>query len=101
MGRDQTELDGRTIRVNESKPRGQQDRNSGGFNMEGRADVKLYVGNLPFDTDEDTVRSLFSRYGQVIDYFRPTERDGDRVRGFAFVTMPATEAQTACLQLDG
>lgn len=99
--RDQTELDGRTIRVNESRPRGQQDLSNGGFNMDGHENVKLYVGNLPFDADEGTVRDLFARFGQVVDYFRPTERFSDKVRGFAFITMPAAEAESASLELDG
>jgi len=99
--RDQTELDGRTMRVNESRPRGQLDRSSSRFNVEGHSEVKLYVGNLPFDADEGTVRDFFARFGQVVDYFRPTEKLSDRVRGFAFVTMPAAEAERASLELDG
>merc|ERR1712037_408702 len=50
---------------------------------------------------EETVRNLFSRYGQVTDCFLPTDRDTNKVRGFAFVTMPAAEAETACHKLDG
>merc|ERR1712232_66423 len=52
-------------------------------------------------TSEETVRNLFSRYGQVTDCFLPTDRDTNKVRGFAFVTMPAAEAETACHKLDG
>jgi len=99
--RDQTELDGRTIRVNESRPRGQQDRSDGAFNIAGHKDVKLYVGNLPFDADESTIRDLFDRYGKVVDYFRPTEKNNGKVRGFAFITMPAADAEKASLELDG
>jgi len=99
--RDQTELDGRTIRVNESRPRGQHDRNNGVFNMAGHTDVKLYVGNLPFDAEEATIRDLFARFGQIVDYFRPTERNNGKVRGFAFITMPAVDAEKASLELDG
>jgi nucleolin len=99
--RDQTELDGRTIRVNESRPRGQHDRSNGGFNMAGHADVKLYVGNLPFDADEATIRDLFARFGQVVDYFRPTEKNNGKVRGFAFITMSAEDAEKASHELDG
>jgi len=107
---DQSQLDGRMIRVNESKPRGQGPADNvrgfgpggrSGFNMAGQKEVKLYVGNLSFDTSEDTVRNLFSRYGQVTDCFLPTDRDTNKVRGFAFVTMPAAEAETACHKLDG
>jgi len=99
--RDQTELDGRTIRVNESRPRGQQDNKNGGFNISGHEDVKLYVGNLPFDAEEVTIRDLFAKFGKVIDYFRPTEKSDGRVRGFAFVTMSAADAEMASQELDG
>lgn len=106
---DQAQLDGRTIRVNESRPKGQGgDRSrgfgpggSGGFNSAGKEDVKLYVGNLAFDTPEDQVRQVFEQYGKVVDCFMPTDRDTGKVRGFAFVTMPAADAEQACMKLNG
>ena len=107
---DQSQLDGRTIRGNESNPGGEgpADRSrgvgpggAGGFNPTGREEVKLYVGNLSFETTEESVRGLFEQYGQVTDCFLPTDRDSGRVRGFAFVTMPAKEAETACSKTNG
>lgn len=96
---DQTELDGRMIRVNVSRPR--EPRGGGRFNSAGASDVKLYVGNLNFDTEEETVRELFERYGNIVDYFRPTDRETGRVKGFAFVTMSANDAENAAGKLDG
>ena len=105
---DQSQLDGRTIRVNESKPRGEGPPRGGmgpggggGFNSAGKEEVKLYVGNLSFETPEDSVRSLFEQYGRVTDCFLPTDRDTGKVRGFAFVTMPASEAEAACTKVNG
>ena len=110
---DQSQLDGRTIRVNESRPRGEGPgaRRSnepglgpggyGGFNPTGRDEVKLYVGNLSFDTNEESVRGMFEQYGTVTDCFLPSDRDTGRPRGFAFVTMPAKEAETACAKVNG
>merc|ERR1719410_2819991 len=114
---DQSQLDGRTIRVNESKPRGQGpsefrgggrggDSNfgpggGGNFNPSGKEEVKLYVGNLSFDTGEESVRRTFEAHGRVTDCFLPTDRETGKVRGFAFVTMPAAEAETACHKVDG
>ena len=108
---DQALLDGRTIRVNESRPKGSSAPDGGGapgrgapgggFNAAGSADVKLYVGNLAFDTDEENVRKLFEQYGKVVDCFLPTDRETGKVRGFAFVTMPAADAEVACNKLNG
>lgn len=109
---DQAQLDGRTIRVNESRPKGERappgaggpggsSGGRGGFNSAGAAEVKLYVGNVAFDTDDETIRKLFEQYGKVSDCFMPTDRDSGKVRGFAFVTMPAKDAEEACNKLNG
>lgn len=102
---DQAQLDGRTIRVNESRPkgagRGFGPGGGGGFNASGREEVKLYVGNLSFDTPEEAVRRLFEQHGTVTDCFLPSDRDTGRPRGFAFITMPAAEAEKACNAVNG
>lgn len=59
------------------------------------------MGNLSFDTTEDTIRQLFEQYGTVTDCFMPTDRDTTKVRGFCFVTMPAAVAEEACTKLNG
>jgi len=94
---DNTDLDGRAIRVNESRPRG----DGPGFNASGAANVKLYVGNLAYETTEDQVRSMFEKYGPISDCFIPTERDSGKSRGFAFVTMAAEDARKAMSDVDG
>jgi nucleolin len=103
---DQAQLDGRTIRVNESRPKGERrpglgPGGSGNFNAAGKDEVKLYVGNLSFDTPETEIRRLFEEYGTVNDCFMPTDRDSGKVRGFCFVTMPASDAENACNKLNG
>jgi nucleolin len=101
---DQAQLDGRTIRVNESRPKGSGPRGpggSGGFNASGKDEVKLYVGNLSFDTTQESIQKLFEQYGTISDCFLPTDRDSGRVRGFAFVTMPAKDAEQAAEKLNG
>jgi RNA recognition motif-containing protein len=48
---------------------------------------KLYVGNLPFSMTEDSLRSLFSEYGEVDSVTLITDRETGRPRGFGFVEM--------------
>ena len=64
---------------------------------------RLYVGNLSWDTNEETLRATFGADGRsVTEAHIVTDRDSGRPRGFAFVEMgTAEEAQTAIQTLDG
>ena len=48
-------------------------------------DNKLYVGNLPFSTTEEDLRTMFSQAGTVVSVSLIKDRDTGRSRGFAFV----------------
>jgi RNA recognition motif-containing protein len=64
--------------------------------------MKMYVGNLPFDTNDQDLRTLFGEYGQVTDVHLPSDRETGRPRGFAFVTMESKEAMEQAIKaLDG
>lgn len=63
--------------------------------------TKIYVGNLPFSTTEDELRTLFATHGDVESVALPTDRDTGRPRGFGFVQMAATAAATAIGALNG
>ena len=47
----------------------------------------IFVGNLSFDTNEQTIRSLFEAHGTVDRVSVVTDRDTGQPRGFAFVEM--------------
>ena len=65
-------------------------------------DVKLYVGNLPFDTAEDTIRELFAQSGTVVSVALIKDRSTGYSKGFAFVEMSSqSEAQAAIQALNG
>ncbi|MEN6434856.1 MAG: RNA-binding protein [Anaerolineaceae bacterium] len=65
-------------------------------------EVKLYVGNLPFSTTEDELRTLFAQAGTVTDVALIKDRDTGRSKGFAFVTMTSqAEADQAVKTLNG
>jgi len=58
--------------------------------------MKLYVGNLSYDTNEQALEAAFAAHGQVDEVAVITDRDTGRPRGFAFVTMSNdSEAQEA------
>ena len=62
---------------------------------------KLYVGNLPYDTGEQDLQTLFAESGTVdsVNVMRDTATG--RARGFAFVEMGSDEdAQKAIAQLN-
>jgi len=66
--------------------------------------TRLYVGNLPYDTDEDTIKTFFEGGGarQVTQVKIVTDRDTGRPRGFAFVEVAtADQAKTAIDELNG
>lgn len=63
--------------------------------------MKIYVGNLPFTADENSVRELFAQHGTVESVSLITDRDTGRPRGFGFVQMPNADAQRAIQNLNG
>lgn len=48
---------------------------------------KLFVGNLSFQTSEDTLRNAFEQFGEVASAKIMMDRMSGRSRGFAFVEM--------------
>ena len=65
--------------------------------------TRLYVGNLPFNADEDQIRDLFSQGGRTVTEVKlVTDRDTGRPRGFGFVEMGSSEeADNAIRALHG
>ena len=62
---------------------------------------KLYVGNLPFNTDETQLQDLFAQAGTVDTVSVVRDRETGRARGFAFVEMASDEdAQQAINKLN-
>ena len=64
--------------------------------------MKLYVGNLPYNTTEDDLRNLFSQYGSIDSVAVITDRETGRSKGFGFVEFGNdSEARTAIQALSG
>jgi RNA recognition motif-containing protein len=63
--------------------------------------MKLYVGNLPYETTESDLQALFEASGQVASINVIRDRATGQPRGFAFVEMSdAAAAQQAINDLD-
>ena len=64
---------------------------------------RLYVGNLSWNTTQDTLQATFGANGRTVtDCHVVTDRETGRPRGFAFVEMGSEqEAQAAIDELDG
>jgi len=55
----------------------------------------IYVGNLPFSTNEIEIRELFEQHGEVHSVNLITDRYTGRLRGFGFVEMEEEDANKA------
>jgi RNA recognition motif-containing protein len=63
--------------------------------------MRIYVGNMSYDTSEDDLRKAFEAHGQVDSVAIITDRDTGRPKGFGFVEMSnETEAKAAIESLN-
>jgi len=64
--------------------------------------LKIYVGNLSFETTDEDLSREFAVYGEVASSNVVSDRDTGRSRGFGFVDMPSDdEAKAAIAGLNG
>ncbi len=64
--------------------------------------MKIYVGNLSFNTSESELRDLFAQHGEVASASLVMDRETGRPRGFGFVEMNNDEeARAAMTALNG
>ena len=64
--------------------------------------MKLYVGNLSFDTSSNELQTLFAQAGTVESVSLIEDRETGRSRGFGFVEMSSSdEGATAIQKFDG
>jgi RNA recognition motif-containing protein len=63
---------------------------------------RLYVGNLSFSSNDQSLRDAFSAHGEVVDVHVVSDRMTGQSRGFGFVTMGSHEqAQSAITAMSG
>jgi cold-inducible RNA-binding protein len=61
-------------------------------------EVKLYVGNLSYQTTEDDLRTMFAQTGTVSEVALIKDRDTGSSKGFAFVTMSSQAEATKAIE---
>jgi RNA recognition motif-containing protein len=59
--------------------------------------MKLYVGNLSFETSSDNLEQIFAAAGTVESAAVVEDRDTGRSRGFGFVEMSSKEEGAAAI----
>lgn len=63
---------------------------------------KLYVGNLPYSTNDESLTQMFSECGTVDSARVIMDHDSGRSKGFGFVEMSSdTEATAAITRFNG
>ncbi|MEQ8209225.1 MAG: RNA-binding protein [Lacipirellulaceae bacterium] len=64
--------------------------------------MKLYIGNLSYNTSQETLEAAFTAHGDVSEVAIINDRETGRPRGFAFVTMNNDdEARSAMEAVNG
>lgn len=63
--------------------------------------MRIYVGNLPFSTDDNQLRATFEAHGAVMSAAVIMDRDTGRSRGFGFVEMSDEDGRKAIEALNG
>src|ERR1700744_1356381 len=59
---------------------------------------KLYVGNLPYSTDDAALESHFASVGKVESARVITDRDTGRSKGFGFVEMASDDEASKAIE---
>lgn len=62
---------------------------------------RIYVGNLPWSTDDSSLRELFETIGGVQSAAVIKDRETGRSRGFGFIEMDDADADKAISELNG
>lgn len=59
---------------------------------------KLYVGNLPWSVNDDSLRELFAQFGDITEATVVVDRMSGRSKGFGFVTFASEEMASKAVQ---
>ncbi|CEG70526.1 hypothetical protein RMATCC62417_06407 [Rhizopus microsporus] len=96
---DGSEFMGRTIRVDNAEP---AQARSVDTNY-GPKTNKVFVANLSYDTDEDSLREAFGKFGTIVgDIGMPIRRETGQIKGIAYIQFETEdEAEKAVKEMNG
>jgi cold-inducible RNA-binding protein len=60
--------------------------------------MKLYVGNLPYETTEEQLQEAFAAFGEITSVNILKDRDTGESRGFGFVEMANKDEALAAIE---
>ncbi len=60
--------------------------------------TSIYVGNLPYAITEDSLKEIFSEFGNVVSSRIITDKSTGRSKGFGFIEMSTEEEANAAIQ---
>ena len=63
-----------------------QNNNNDGNPTEPEQFRKVFIGGLSYKTDDDTLKTYFAKYGNLVDHVVMKDGTSGRSRGFGFVT---------------
>lgn len=62
---------------------------------------KIFVGSLPWSINSDSLKELFSKFGEITESVVISDRDTGRSKGFGFVTFASEESAQSALDMNG
>ena len=91
----ESEVDGRAINVDFSKPKAppsqRQDRSKSFGDQLSAVSDTIFVANLAFEATEDMVGEEFGKHGNVLGVRLPTDMESGRPKGFGYVQFGSVE----------
>jgi len=91
---DGSEYMGRTLRIQESTDSSNERKEKAKFTAGAKVAgcVEVFVGNMPWDVDEDMLRKAFEPAGKVLGVRLARHKDSGELRGFGHVQLDSDAA---------
>ena len=94
------EVDGRALNVDLSnaKRKAPFDRAAAFGDVPSNPSDTIFLGNLPFDCERDSIFEMFGNYGSVISVRLPTHPETEQLKSLGYVQMSSVDEAKAALE---